>query len=112
MRGNVSSTTESLSLFDEIIQTRRQLADLLGFNSYSEMSSCHRILKTPKEVLSFLDVSLTLSIEYQFFCETNTVNCQISRHLTFSLFFHNIQSEGFMFCQTFNIKHINGILFM
>ena len=49
-----NASSEQLQLFEEIIEIRYQLAVLQGFNSYTELTSGDRYLKTTPEIMNFI----------------------------------------------------------
>jgi Zn-dependent oligopeptidase len=53
---NVVGLTDHLSKMESLLKARQEIAEMLEFPSYSHMTSWHRILKSPDQVLSFLDV--------------------------------------------------------
>lgn len=65
---NINQNIEAIAEFDNssimhsIIKLRAELALLLGFNNYSEYSLAHKMAKSTKEVINFLDELATNSV--------------------------------------------------
>lgn len=53
--GRIRNRVDILETLDQLIQTRQELAEVVSFDSYSDMMSWNRDLKSPKEVFELLD---------------------------------------------------------
>eukprot|EP00002_Diphylleia_rotans_P027033 TRINITY_DN5411_c0_g1_i1.p1 TRINITY_DN5411_c0_g1~~TRINITY_DN5411_c0_g1_i1.p1 ORF type:complete len:527 (-),score=66.98 TRINITY_DN5411_c0_g1_i1:443-2023(-) len=53
-RASMQSSKQTLNYLDEMLDTRHELALLLGFKSFSHFSSCYRFVDSPEKAIRFL----------------------------------------------------------